>query len=164
MKKNAKYQLGKGLAFLGLAALTLGFAGCEKDPEKPNSPNNPDNPNNPQNTYNIEYVYNQNFKFHRVNDTLLIPSSAFIDTVAKHGANTNVKQIHIKPEQPNMWSTVNAEALMVSRANKFRNMYISSNNKLSGENTTLVLHDAVFNNSDVQNVLGDTLRINLVQR
>ena len=160
MKKNAKHQLGKGLAFLGLAVLTLGFAGCEKDPEKPNSPNNPDNP---QNTYTIEYIYTESFKFHRVDDTTLIPSSAFIDTVAKHGANAHVKQIHIKPKYDNMWST-DQLAQMESRAKKLRNMYISSNNKLSGENTTLVLDASTFNNSDVQNVLGDTLRINLVQR
>lgn len=161
MKKNAKYQLGKGLAFLGLAVLTLGFAGCEKDPEKPNNPNNPDNP---QNTYTIEYIYTQGLKFHRVNDTALISRSAFVDTVAKHGTNAHVKQIHIKPKYDNMWSTVNVEALMESRADKFRNMYILSHNKLSGENTTLVLDSAVLYNSNVQNVLGDTLRINLVQK
>jgi len=160
MKNNAKYQLGKGLAFLGLAVLTLGFAGCEKDPEKPNNPNNPDNP---QNTYTIEYIYTESFKFHRVDDTLLIPSSVFIDTVAKHGADTRIKQIHIKPKYDNMWST-DQLAQMESRAKKLRNMYISSNNKLSGENTTLVLDVAAFNSSNVQNVLGDTLRINLVQR
>jgi hypothetical protein len=62
-----------------------------------------------------------------------------------------------------MWST-DQLAQMESRAKKLRNMYISSNNKLSGENTTLVLDALTFNNSDVQNVLGDTLRINLVQR
>ena len=147
MKTSVPYSLKKGLAFLGIMALPFAFGGCDKDPVEPNNPNNP---NNPQNTYNIEYVYNESFKFHRVDDTTLIPSSAFIDTVSKHGANAHVKQIHIKPKYDNMWST-DQLAQMESRAKKLRNMYISSNNKLSGENTTLVLDAAAFNSSNVQN-------------
>ena len=160
MKFMTKYNLKRGLLFAGMMALPFAFGGCEKDN---NEPNNPSNPDNPQNTYNIEYIYNETFKFHRVGDTTLILSSAFIDTVAKHGADARVKQIHIKPDYENMWST-GQEAQMESRAKKLRNMYISSNNKLSGENTTLELDAAAFNNSNVQNVLHDTLRINLVQR
>lgn len=160
MKKNAKYQLGKGLAFLGLATLTLGFAGCEKDPEKPNNPNNPDNP---QNTYTIEYIYTNGLKFHRVGDTALISHSAFVDTVAKHGTNAQVKQIHITPDHDNMWSTAQL-AQMELYADRLQNMYNSSNSKLSGENTTLELNTEVFNSSKVQNVLHNTLGINLVQR
>lgn len=160
MKTSVPYSLKKGLAFLGVMALPFAFGGCDKDPVEPN---NPDNPNNPQNTYNIEYIYTDGLKFHRVGDTALIPHSAFVDTVAKHGTNAHVKQIHITPDHDNMWSTAQL-AQMELYADRLQNMYNSSNSKLSGENTTLELNTAVFNSSKVQNVLHNTLGINLVQR
>ncbi len=158
-----RYNLKKVLVIMGLAALPI-LASCGKDNATPDSENQQNTTNeDQQSTLNIEYIYTQSFKFHRVGDTTLIPSTAFIDTVAEHGANARVGQIHINPERNLMWSTAQ-EAQMVSRAKKLRNMYISSNNKLSGENTTLELDSAAFSNPSIQNVFHDTLRINLVQR
>ena len=160
MKTSVPYSLKKGMVFLGVMALPFAFGGCDKDPVEPNNPNNP---NNPQNTYNIEYIYTDGLKFHRVGDTALIPHSAFVDTVAKHGTNAHVKQIHITPDHDNMWSTAQLARIELY-ADRLQNMYNSSNSKLSGENTTLELNTEVFNSSKVQNVLHNTLGINLVQR
>ena len=156
MKPSFLINLKKTAVFLLATSLPLVFGGCEKDPFSTK-------PDNPQNTYNIEYIYTNGLKFHRVDDTTLISHSDFVDTVAKHGANANIKQVHIKPDHDNMWSTARVTQMELY-ADRLQNIYNSSNSKLSGENTTLELSTEVFNSSKVQNVLHNTLKINLVQR
>ncbi len=151
MKFNAKYQLGKGLAFLGLATLT--FAGCEKpDPEPTPQPN--------QKTE--EFVYDENLSFNRPNSAQTINYTAFADTVAKLAANGAVKTIHITPKSSHMLETLN-ETKVLTRTNILDNIYGQSNGKLSGENTTLALGADAFQNQTVQSVLHNKLKIELEQ-
>lgn len=157
MKHTFQYNLKKGLAF-GLLATLPFFSGCEKDKPEPNNPSNPQ-----QTTYTIEYIYDKALRFHRDGSTTTINNTDFVDTIAKHAANQQIKQIHIVPESQYMLET-SIESAMVARANDLNNMYDVSNNKLSGENTTLVLDSAAFHNSTVQNVLHNKLKIALVQR
>ncbi len=153
MKFNAKYQLGKGLAFLGLATLT--FAGCEKpDPEPTPTPQ-------PQQRTE-EFIYSANLYFSRPGSSEEIPYAAFADTVAKLGADQSVKQIHITPQSSYIFSTMPSTSIE-PRANIFDNMYGQSNGKLSGENTTLYLTADAFQNADAQSVLHNKLKIELLQ-
>ena len=153
----------KKIVFLMLAAGVMMMVGCKKTEEGEGPSGGTDTVVQPTEQRVEEYIYIRVFKFHRVDDTTLIPWAAFVDTVAKHGADAHVKQIYIKPDDNAMWSMA-GENQMETYANRLRDMYISSNTKLSGENTTLVLDSVVFHNLSVQNVLHDTLRINLVQR
>lgn len=151
MKFNAKYQLGKGLAFLGLATLT--FAGCEKpDPEPTPTPQ-------PQQRTE-EFIYSFNLNFSRPGSSYEIPRNDFLDTVAKLGADQSVKQIHIKPYNSDMFQNTTS---MDSRANILDNMYGQSNGKLSGENTTLILNAEALQSALVQSVLHNKLKIELEQ-
>lgn len=158
MKKTVSYNIKKVLAGTMLVALPFAFGGCEKENTKPNDPSNPQ-----QTTYTIEYIYDTGLNFHRNGSTTTINHTDFVDTIAKHAANQQVKQIHMIPESQYMLET-SIESAMVARANDLNNMYNVSNNKLSGENTTLVLDSAAFHNSTVQNVLHNKLKIALVQR
>ena len=113
MKFNAKYQLGKGLAFLGLATLT--FAGCEKpDPEPTPTPQ--------PNQKTEEFVYDENLSFNRPNSAQTINYTAFADTVAKLAANGAVKTIHITPKSSHMLETLN-ETKVLTRTNILDNMH-----------------------------------------
>ena len=153
MKFNAKYQLGKGLAFLGLATLT--FAGCEKpDPEPTPTPQ-------PQQKTE-EFIYDWDLNFNRPNSSQTINYNAFVDTVAKLAADKSVKQIHITPNNPHMLGTLN-ETKVLTRTNILDNMYGQSNGKLSGENTTLALSAEAIQNQTVQSVLHNKLKIELEQ-
>ena len=158
MKISVPYSLKKGFVMLGMLMLPYAFGGCEKDPFG----TKPENPDNPQNMYNIEYIYNRSFKFRRIDDTAVIHYSAFADTVAKYSTNKNVKKIKIIPENETIWATAQ-EAQMASRADKLHDIYNSSNAKLSGEGTTLVLASEAFYNQNVQNILHDLLNITLTQ-
>lgn len=155
MKFNAKYQLGKGLAFLGLATLT--FAGCDKDPVEPNNPNNPQ----PQQKTE-EFVYSTNLNFSRPGSSYEISYNDFPDTVAKLAADQSVKQIHITPRHNHIFQNVPVTG-MDTRANILDNMYSQSNGKLSGENTTLVLNAEALQSTLVQSVLHNKLKIELEQ-
>ncbi len=155
MKFNAKYQLGKGLAFLGLATLT--FAGCDKDPVEPNNPNNPQ----PQQRTE-EFIYNKNLNFWRPGSSTEIPYAAFADTAAKLGADQSVKQIHITPQDCYIFSTMPYTGVE-PRVNILDDMYARSNQKLSGENTTLYLTADALQNTNVQSVFHNKLKIELLQ-
>jgi len=153
----------KKIVFLIMVVGLVGMVGCKKTEEGDGPSGGTDTVVQPIEQRVEEYIYIDALKFHRVDDTALIPWAAFVDTVAKHGADAHVKQIYIKPDDNSMWSTA-GEQQMETYANRLRNMYISSNTKLSGENTTLILDSVVLHNPSVQNVYHDTLRINLVQR
>ena len=156
---TAKYNFKRGLVILCLGALTFAFSACEKEKSEPNNPGNPSNPQ--QRTE--EFIYNINLEFYRDGSSAFIPHEAFADTAAKYAADQSVKQIHITPSNQRMCETLNATK-MQTRANILDGIYNQSNNKLSGENTTLVLDSAAFHTSTVQNVLHNKLKIALVQR
>lgn len=155
MKTSVPYNMKKVLAGVMLVAIPV-FVSCEKDNEKPSNPT-------PTQQRTEEFIYNENMKFYRPGNSEKIPHAAFADTVAKYAADANVKQIHVAPETEHMCENA-PESGMVGRANVFDEMYNKSNNKLSGENTTLYLGADALSNQTVQQVLHDKLKIALVQR
>ncbi|MBR6130602.1 MAG: hypothetical protein IKQ20_01930 [Bacteroidales bacterium] len=144
MKFNAKYQLGKGLAFLGLATLT--FAGCDKDPVEPNNPNNPQK-------HNVELVYG------RDPDTQW--QNIAMDTLYKYNAGTTVDTIFMIPEYSSQWSTFNATQLRYC-INRLRPRHNINPNKIFGKGD-LVLNDMVTNgHPEIVRFFADTLKYNVV--
>ena len=159
MKIMTKYNLKRGLVILGLTALPLVFGGCEKEDTKPN--NNGGN-NQPQQKTE-EFIYNANLKFYRHGSSEKISNKAFRDTVAALASRQDVGKIHITPDHEDLFSTFN-EDQMVVRANLLDTIYDRSNQKLSGDNTTLVLEQVAMQNSHVQSVLHNKLKIELKQK
>ncbi len=160
MKTSVPYSLKRIFAGVLLVAVPV-FTSCEKDPVKPD--NNNGNGGNTQPQRTEEFIYNSNLEFYRNDTSVKIPRMAFTDTAAKYGADQNVNQIHITPASQYMCET-STETGMVGRANDLNAIYNASNNKLSGQNTTLVLDEAAFNNQTVRQILQDKLKIELLQR
>ena len=152
------WNLKKFLDGIMLVAVPV-FVSCEKDNDKPGN----NGVNNPTQQRTEEFIYDTGLKFYRPGNSEKIPHAAFADTVAKYAADANVKQIHVAPETEHMCENA-PESGMVGRANVFDEMYNKSNNKLSGENTTLYLGADALSNQTVQQVLHDKLKIALVQR
>ncbi len=161
MKTTVPYNFRKVLAGIMLVAVPV-FVACEKDPVKPNE-NGGNGGNTPTQQRTEEFVYNANLKFYRQGSSEKIPHTAFVDTVAKYATDANVKQIHIIPEIESMFAN-HGEDQMNQRAEYFNNTYSVSNNKLSGENTTLVLSPEAIQSQIVQEALHNKLKIALVQR
>lgn len=160
-KTTVPYNFKKVLAGIMLVAVPV-FVACEKDPVKPNE-NGGNGGNTPTQQRTEEFIYNSNLKFYRPGNSEKIPHAAFADTVAKYAADANVKQIHISPETEDMCEN-SPESGMVGRANDLNNIYNKSNNKLSGENTTLYLDSAALYNQTVQQILHGKLKIALLQK
>lgn len=160
MKTSVPYSLKRIFAGVLLVAVPV-FTSCEKDPVKPD--NNNGNGGNTQPQRTEEFIYNANLKFYRPGSSSKIPHTAFADTVAQYAADQNVKKIHITPEDPTMVENLQ-QPQMEQRAEYLSNTYDVSNNKLSGENTTLVLSPEAFQSQIVQNAFHNKLKIALQQR
>lgn len=151
MKFVSKYNLKKSTIIFNLA--TLGFAGCEKEAIAPTQP---------EKVPTAEFWYTADLNFYRPSTPEnLISASAFVDTVAQISTNDSIKKIHINPYSSRMFQNNNN---MESVAGMFENMYNKSNNKLSGDKTTLVLTDNMYNNQKVGEVLRDKLAINITRQ
>lgn len=151
MKFVSKYNLKKSAIILSIA--TLGFAGCEKEPVMPVQS---------EKVPTAEFWYTVDLNFYRPSTPEnLIPASAFVDTVAQISTNDSIKKIHINPYASRMFQNNNN---MESVAGIFENMYDKSNNKLSGDKTTLVLTNNMYNNQKVGEVLRDKLAINITRQ
>lgn len=159
MKTTFSYNIKKVLAGTMLVALPFAFGGCEKDNNEPNNPSNPDTPQ--QRTE--EFIYNANMEFYRNANSAHISHTAFIDTAAKYANDEGVKQVHITPDNPGMLETLPGNNVQ-TRAEFLENVYNASNQKLSGENTTLYLDPSALSNQTVQQVLHNKLKIALLQR
>ena len=147
MKFNAKYQLGKGLAFLGLATLT--FAGCDKDPVEPNNPNNPQ----PQQKHNVELVYGED------SDTQW--QNIAMDTLYKYNADTTVDTIFMVPEYSSQWSTSNATQLRYC-INRLRPRHNINPNKIFGKGDLKLNYYSVDENPEIVRFFVDTLKYNVI--
>lgn len=146
MKFNAKYQLGKGLAFLGLATLT--FAGCDKDPVEPNNPNNPNNPQK----HNVELKYGTS------------PSTEWqniaMDTINKYNADPTVDTIFMVPEHYLQFSGLNENQLPIV-VRELRKRHDVNKNKVFGKGDLQLKQSAVANNPEIVRFFADTLRYNV---
>ena len=160
IKQTVPYNLKKVLAGIMLVAVPV-FVSCEKDPVKPD--NNNGNGGNTQPQRTEEFMYDYDLNFWRNGSSTKIPYTAFGDTATKYGNDQTTKQIHIKPESSNMCSTLNGTK-MQTRANILDGIYSKSQNKLSGEETTLYLDSSAFANQVVQQILHSKLQITLLQK
>lgn len=134
------------------------FTGCGKDSES-----NGNGGTEPTQQRTEEFIYNSNMKFYRPGSSSKIPHTAFADTVAKYATDQNVKQIHIIPENKTMFENLQ-QLQMEHRADYLNNTYDASNNKLSGENTTLIISPEAFQSQIVQDAFHNKLKITLVER
>ena len=138
MKFNAKYQLGKGLAFLGLAALP--FAGCEKDPE-------------PIQKHNVELTYGRN------------PDSQWqnisMDTLYKYNADPKVDTIFMVPEYYAQWETFNANQLRYC-INRLRPRHNINPNKIFGKGDLVLNSMVTTGNPEIVRFFQDTLRYRVI--
>lgn len=140
MKFNAKYQLGKGLAFLGLATLT--FAGCDKDPVEPNNPQ-------PQQKHNVELVYRY------------IDEDLPLDTIRKYASSQNVDSVLMIPKFTYQHSTAGTAALR-NIANKLRTRHNENPRKVFGKGELQLSSASVENNPEIVRFFRDTLMYNVV--
>ena len=140
----------------------LPFAGCDKSKDD----NDTKPTQQPQNGYTITYTYNSGFNVCRGSATwdynTLINRTDFIDTLRLHGNNPNVNKVKLEPDDPNLFGT-SAESSMVTRANALEDILNASNNKATGEGTTLYLQRAALNNPRVQGVFHGKLKATLLE-
>lgn len=143
MKFNAKYQLGKGLAFLGLATLT--FAGCEKpDPEPTPQPNQ---------KHNVELIYGRNSETDWQNISM--------DTLYKYNTDPKVDTIFMVPEYYDQWSTSTTTQLK-NRINKLRPRHNINPNKIFGKGDLKLNYYSVDENPEIVRFFADTLKYNVI--
>lgn len=142
MKFNAKYQLGKGLAFLGLATLT--FAGCEKPDPEPTP--------QPQQKHNVELIYGRDSETQWQNISM--------DTLYKYNADTTVDTIFMVPEYYNQWATSSATQLK-NRINKLRPRHNINPNKIFGKGDLELGLTIKEQNPEIVRFFADTLRYNV---
>ena len=152
------YRLMKGVIVLALAALPFAFGGCGKD-DAGNNTNTPDV--SQQRTE--EFIYKNNLEFYRDANSNHIPYAAFIDTVTKYATDQSIRKIHITPENPHMYETMQQTGVK-KVAGFLDSIYTASSQKVSGENTTLYLDSFALSDQTVQQVLHGELRIELLQR
>ena len=149
---------------LCLLVLCMCMVGCKKSEEGDGHSGGTDTVVQPTEQRVEEFVYNENLYFYREGSSNYIPRAAFADTAAKYAVDQNVKQIHIVPKTEHLLENVSNPTTIENKANALDAIYNESNNKLSGENTTLYLDSAVLSSQTVQDVLNGKLKINLVQR
>ena len=139
MKFNAKYTIGKGLAFLSLASLTL--AGCDKDPVEPTPKK-----------HNVELVYG------RDPDTKW--QNISMDTLYKYNADPKVDTIFMIPERYDQYSTnsINGLKYIVPRLRERHNV---NPNKIFGKGELQLSASAVENNPEIVRFFADTLHYNV---
>lgn len=156
----------KKFVFLMVAAVVVMMVGCKKTEEGdgPTGGNGTDTVVTPTQQRVEEFKYNANLYFYREGSSDRIPRDAFADTAAKYAIDQNVKQIHIVPSSELMLGNISSTTSMENRANALDVIYNQSNNKLSGENTTLYLDSVVLASQTVQDIFHGKLKINLVQR
>ena len=143
MKMTIKYNLKRGLAILGIGALSFFFSGCEKDKPEPNNPSNPQ-----QQKHNVEFTYDVSLNG--------IP----LDTISKYAARSDIDTIFLVPESIYQYSGVEASQLS-PYMNALRKRHNIAPNRIFGKGD-MYLNNTVQSEPAVGRFFADTLKYNVL--
>lgn len=133
-----------------LVALPFAFAGCEKEPVKPNNGNN-----NNQQKHNVELVYGSQPSTQWQNISL--------DTLYKYNEDKTVDTIFMIPTYYNQFSELSTNGLK-NLANKLRERHNVNPNKIFGKGELRLKAESIIDNPEIVRFFADTLKYNVTSR
>ena len=148
MKITTKYNLKRNLVILGLGALTLAFAGCEKEKTESNNPSNPQQPQK----HNVELTYgtNPNTQWQNIE----------MDTIYKYNADTTVDTIFMIPESANQYASTSANGCK-TLVGYLRTRHNVNPNKVFGKGDFVLNSGIINNHPEIVRFFADTLKYNV---